>query len=205
MKRQHVREIARLYRDSFDRYVATIISPPEQPTVFTFITDFRSLPMPLTCIAELRQTLLDRVPSCGAALSISVPLHQSIDGLANALSKQEASFAFLRSIPNEHDRISAYFGLRTSNGNIDERYPHLMSAIISFVDDGIYFPMLLCEVLTAHGHSLAKSYGRRSPKVSTITYRGVEDETDLLPDRANFPDFERSFRPSAPAPAGHKT
>jgi len=192
-------EMARAYETSFLEYVDTIVHPPQVLTQYTVIFDFRSLPMPFTCIAELRRTLLDRVSSCSSAIAVSVPLHQGIDGLAHVLSQRENVFAALRKLPLE-DRVAAYFGLRKSNGDIDESYSALMTGLISYVDDGIYFPMLLCDILIAHGKRLAEQYGKSAPKVGKVSYQAIA-EADLIPDPVNYPDFEKHFRPKPPAPS----
>lgn len=195
MKRQHVLGMSKLYRRSFDEFVATHINPPNVPTEHVVITDYRALAMPVTTIGELRSTLAERVASCGSAMNIVAHLNQSIDGLSKVLAGRESTFALLRQ-KNEADRIKTYFGLPDSNGNIDERYPNEMTAIQGYVDDGIYFPMLLCEVLAAHGKKLAQAYGRRAPKVSNIEYQPFPE--GILPDPAGYPDFENQYR-SAPS------
>jgi hypothetical protein len=158
MKRQQVIPMAAVYKKGFDDYIALLRNPPQTPTEYTFITDYRILGMPLTAIEELRAVLLDRISSSGAALSISIVLHQCIAGLTSILAVREATFAELRKLPPS-ERIDAYFGLRNSLGHIDQSFCEQLSGVISYVDDGIYFPILLCEILTAHGTRLRRSYG----------------------------------------------
>ncbi len=203
MKRQHTLSMSRMYESTFHEYARVLRAPSQQGLVFEFITDFRVLQTPLTCIVELRQTILERVKSSIGAIHISVTLHQSIDSLGLVLDRLPQSIERLRAIPADGDRIIGYFGLKTPGGHIDSSYSDNISAIFSFVDDGIYFPMLLCEVLTAHGKKLAKEYGRNPPAVKTITYKEFEDP-DLLPDRALYADFERIYR-SPPPPEKPKT
>jgi hypothetical protein len=148
--------------------------------------------MPLTCIIELRQTILEKVKSSIHAINISVSLHQSLDGLSVVLKRIPEDIARLRAQPDAA-RIITYFGLRTPAGNVDTSYSDDISALFSFVDDGIYFPMLLCEVLTSHGQNLAKEFGKNPPKVKAITYKAFEDP-DLLPDRSYYADFEQTYR-----------
>jgi hypothetical protein len=197
VKRQHVVMMAAFYKRQFDEYVQLVLHPPAQPTEYAFITDFRSLTPPLTSIVELRRTLDERVSSFGKAISVSVTLHQSIQSLGQVLVARERNFEKLRLLPTQ-DRLCAYFGLLNGAGNLDEAYPNLMTAIVEYVDDGIYFPMLLCELLEIHGRSLAKRYGRNSPVINSIKY-GPE-ESGLLPDRTKYPDFERDFRPRTSMP-----
>jgi hypothetical protein len=192
MKRQNVRGMAALYKRSFDEFIAVQITPPVVPTEIAVIFDIRTLTMPLTSISELRKTLLERVPTAGAAISISVVLHQCISSLADILVARENVLALLHAM-NVEDRTLAYFGLRTADGHIDERYPDLLNATISFVDDGIYFPILLCEVLVTHGERLRKAYGKGAPEVKPIIYKAVT-EAGLMPDFANYPDFEKAYR-----------
>ncbi len=196
MKRQHIMSMAKMYEATFQEYVALLQNPPAQPMEFEFITDFRALAMPLTCIVELRQTILDKVKSSVAAISISVPLHQSIESLRGVLALRERSFERLRMLPPAQ-RIIAYFGLRTPEGHIDTSFSDALSAIISYVDDGIYFPILLCEILTAHAQKLAKEYGKNAPQVKTINYQEIAGAA-FLPDRANYPDFEKTYRSPLP-------
>lgn len=203
MKRQHTLGMSRMYQRTFDEYTRVLRTPPNQPTIFEFIADFRVLQMPLTCIVELRQTILEKVKSSIGAINISVSLHQSIDSLGLVLERLPQSIERLRAMPNDGDRIIGYFGLKTPQGHIDASYSDNVTAIFSYVDDGIYFPMLLCEVLTAHGKLLAEEYGKNAPAVKTITYEKFEDP-DLLPDRTYYPDFERIYR-SPPPPKKPKT
>ncbi len=199
MKGQHVIGMAAIYKRDFDAYIAVLVNPPAVPTQYNFIGDFRVLQMPVTPIDELRRVLLERVQSCGAAISISVVLHQCINSLAQILALRDETFGILRAM-NDADRVRAYFGLKTSNGNIDERNPNQVSAIIRYVEDGIYFPILLVEVLIAHGERLRTAYGRGAPTISKITYKRVAN-AGLLPDPAEYPDFEEVYRPpKGPAP-----
>jgi len=193
MKRQYILGMSRMYEKTFQEYVGVLRAPPQHPQVFEFITDFRVLQMPLTCIIELRQTILEKVKSSIGAIHISITLHQSIDSLGLVLRRLPQDIERLRAIQADGDRIIAYFGLKTADEHIDTSYPDDIGAIFSFVDDGIYFSMLLCEVLTAHGKKLAKEYGRNPPAVKTITYKEFED-TDLLPNRVYYPDFEKIYR-----------
>ena len=202
MKRQHTLGMSKIYQGAFMEYVQVLQNPPNQPTLFEFITDFRILQMPLTCIVELRQTILEKVKSSIAAINISVSLHQSIDSLGLVLARYPQNVEQLRAMPDA-DRIIAYFRLRTPQGHIDTSYSDNVSAIFAYVDDGIYFPMLLCEVLTAHGNKLAKEYGKNPPSVKTIAYQEFEIP-DLLPDRTFYPDFEKTYR-STPLPPKAKT
>lgn len=192
IKRQHVMGMAALYKHAFDDFIAVLITPPVVPTEISVLFDIRTLTMPLTPIAELRKTLLDRVPGAGAAISISVVLHQCIASLTEVLVAREKTLASLYAM-NVEDRAYAYFGLRTVGGHIDERYADEVNGIISLVDDGIYFPMLLVELLVTYGERLRKAYGRNAPEVKPITYQKVAED-GLMPDPANYPDYEKAYR-----------
>lgn len=192
VKRQHTRGMLELYKRDFDRYIAILVNPPTVPTVFEFINDFRELDVPFTPIVELRETLLDRVPSAGAALSVATVLQQTIDSFKNLIEARNRSIERLKLL-NEEDRASAYYGIRNRQGHLDERYADQMSGLRSTVDNGIYFPMLLCDMLTDHGAKIRDQHGRGAPKISTITYGAFE--VGLLPDPTEFPDFEKNFRP----------
>jgi hypothetical protein len=51
---------------------------------------------------------------------------------------------------------------------------HLSSgSILSYVDDGIHFPILPVDVPLAHGKRLRNAYGRGAPLVPPITYKAV--------------------------------
>ncbi|MES2291786.1 MAG: hypothetical protein V4527_00625 [Pseudomonadota bacterium] len=192
IKKHHVRDMMPLYKRGFDAFIAVLMNPPDKPRLFEFINDFRELDVPYTAIVELRETLLNRVPSSGGALSIAIALQQCIESFENLLENRNRTIDRLRAM-NEEDRVCAYFGVRNPRGHIDERYADQMTGLLSMVDSGIYFPMLLCEVLTAHGNKVAQQLGRGAPKVAKISYAPFEE--GLLPDPAEFPDYEDSFRP----------
>jgi hypothetical protein len=51
---------------------------------------------------------------------------------------------------------------------------HLSSgSILSYVDDGIHFPILPVDVPLAHGKRLRNAYGRGAPLVPPIAYKAV--------------------------------
>jgi hypothetical protein len=197
MKCRHTLGMSSTYKRTFDEYVTVLCAPPPPPLHFEYVEDLRVLQMPLTCIVELRQTILEKVKSSVEAINISVRLHQSIDSLSVVLERQPQIIEQLRAIPQASDRLIRYFGLKTPQGHIDTSFSDNVSAIFFFVDDGIYFSMLLCEVLTAHGRVLAKEYGKNPPKVKAIVNPEFEDP-EILPDKAYFLDFERIFRTPSP-------
>ena len=199
IKRQHVKSLGETYARDFEKF-AVFLSlprppPPAPPALYVFVADFRTFPMPLTPVVELRETILNRIQTSVRAISISIPLHQCIDSFATVLGARVAVFQRIRALPDA-DKVAVYFGLRTSAGDIDETYPDLMLGLCNNVDDAIYFSILLEEILVAHGNTLAKRYGRASPKILKIDNSNVP--ADLLPDRANYPDFERIFRAIIP-------
>jgi hypothetical protein len=190
VKLQHVRPLEETYKRDFTEFVR-ITTMPSPPPVYNFIADFRVFPMPLTPIAELRETILSRIQSATRAISVSVPLHQSISTLTGVGQLRAAAIQALRQ-RSDADRVAAYFGLRESSGNFDESYPGLIFGLSSCTDDAIYFSMLLSELLIAHGKRLAKQYGRKAPRVVTFEYKDVEP--GLLPDRVNYIQYEKQFR-----------
>jgi hypothetical protein len=193
MKRQHIRGMAEIYKRGFERYIAVLTNPPNKPTVFEFISDFRELDVPFTPIAELRQNLLDRVLTYGPGLSVTMVLQQSIASFANLIEARHRSIARMKSIGDDQERARIYFGVRTSDGHIDERFADQITGLQVMTDNCIYFSMLLCEILSAHGEKIKKQLGRGAPNISKITYGPFEE--GLLPDPRDFPDFEKQFRP----------
>jgi hypothetical protein len=198
LKRQHVNPLLDAYRRSFGEYVAFMAQqhppPPAPPAVLTILFDLRTLQVPLTPIAELRSTILSRSPNSSHAISLSVTLHQTISTLSEVIQKRNDMVLTLGTLPTEQ-RADICFGLRQSAGRIDETYPNLITGIWQHTDDAIYFSILLVDVLYAHGRALAKRYGRRAPRVLSVDRSRVP--TCLLPNSADYPDFEAQFRPPA--------
>jgi hypothetical protein len=191
-KRQNMRGMLERYKLSFDAFLAILATRLAHPTVFEYFVGFRELNVPFTPIAELRETLLDRVPSSGQALSIAIVLQQCITQFTGLIEARHRAIERLKPM-NDADKASAYFGLRNNEGHIDERYADQMTGLAAMTDNGIYFPMLLCEILTRHGEKLCEELGPKAPKVSKIEYGPFEPS--LLPDPADFSDFEKHFRP----------
>lgn len=196
LKGQHVSPMTRIYQKQFNDYVDLVIHPPVAKPIaqhiHTVAMNFHALAIPLTPITELRETILDRVPTSIQAISVSVILHQCIDSLASSLTDRLSTIEAIQAYPFEV-RPDVYFGLRNPRG-FDERYADSMTAIFNYTDDCIYFSMLLSDVLIRHGEKLGAKAGRNAPHVGKLDYSSVD--TALLPDHANYPSFEKTFRPA---------
>jgi len=192
IKRQHVIPLVARYSSHFLEFVRA--EAAGGAAGFKLIADFRTFPMPLTPIAELRETILTRVQSSTRAISISIPLHQCIDNIEAIIARRDEAIKTLQAYQTIQ-RIDAYFGLRDSAGNIDERYPDLLLGMLNNTDDIVYFSMLLSDILTQHGSVLVAKYGRRAPHIVKLDYSNVA--SDLLPDRTAYPDYEAHFRVKA--------
>jgi hypothetical protein len=197
LKGQHLVSIDERYREQFEGYFTSVVAPTQSPIPRELIlhADFRVVSAPHTMIEQLQRTITDRVTRSLAAQMLIGNLTRSVQTFVHTLDQRTMLIQQMREIQPAR-QLLLYLGLPDANGNVDDTYPDVMTAMMAYINDCIYFSALMVEVLARHGKALRRAYGWRAPKVVELD---MTDEriTPLMPDRAHYPDFELQFRPPA--------
>jgi len=139
--------------------------------------------------AELQEIVISGILHSPQAHIIAVQSRQCAESFSAALASRNALCEEVKSL-NTPQRISIYLGLTGPSGG-DLRYPALIDAIEHYVDDCIYFPMLLQEMLKHYVDSIRFKMLWRAPRALTFDYSKA---APWMPNRSAYDDFEIQFR-----------
>lgn len=190
---QHIKGL----KDNYDSQVRSLkefkknkeagIVPSEQP--FEYVADFETF-LPLQVPIEiLKKILFEKISLTGRPLSLVTALSLCIDTLNEQLENRNGIILKCKESSLSYIELSnIYFGLPDENGHVDKNYPHSIEAVWRQIRDAIFFSKLLGEDLTKHGKSIAKSYGKKSPKIHSFEF-GKAIEKGLIPDEENYSDW----------------
>ena len=170
--------------------------PPELP--FEYEANFQTImPVPVT-VEVLRKLLFEKISVVGRPLTLIATLSQCIDGLNTSLEQRNEIIEKFKANHPESPAVSAsiYFGIPSEDGHVDTRYPDSVRAISAQTDDCIFFSKLLGEDLFEHGEELAKTFGRKSPKIQKIDFQKTE-QNGLIPDSKLYLDWINMNKGSA--------
>ncbi|MDT2022814.1 hypothetical protein [Methylocella sp. CPCC 101449] len=183
LKKQYVNPLVEAYES---QNVARKAHPKGEP--FHYRLDLLNLTPPFSPIDELRQILGEKITPDGKALVLLTPLVQSIQGVADTLTRRDAWIAEIKKLPDSSDKLKAamFFGLPQEGGLIDDRYPTFVKGLKDQTDDCIAFSILLAEALLKYGERLAMLYGEGAPKISKAHYGKAKS---LLPDMTLYQDW----------------
>jgi hypothetical protein len=188
-KKQQVRDLVITYetqnsaRKVHHQNIAAGLLPPGAP--FQYSVVLQTLLPPFSPIEELRRLLEEKISTDLNPLILLTPLIQSIAGLADSFGQRNQFIEEFRMLPLNSDAIKAalYFGLESSIGHIDDRYPNLIDAISKQTDDCIAFSILLARALIKHGKRLGAKYGADAPRIAEPN---LSKAGDLVPDLALY-------------------
>lgn len=160
---------------------------PAQP--FIYQADLLELTPIQTPIETLKNLSLGQISINTRAVTFLLTLSQSIDNYNKSLEFRNKIIYKCRGLEGNQSQIAKiYFGLPNEDGSIDKSYPDTIEGLYKLTDDCIFFSKTLCENLTTHGHSLAKSYGKNSPLIPKIQPAKAES-LGLLPNEKNYKDY----------------
>lgn len=151
--------------------------------------DLLTIRFPEVPIDPLRHVIFTKLNSARVVMVLT-PLMQSVTELAVSIThRNQLDEEFLHLPPEE--ALDRYFGLRQPNGTINEVFPHLMMALESQDNEGLYFSELLIGELQRYGNHLRAQLGKSAPAIAAVDLsRAVE----FMPKREDYPDWERQFR-----------
>jgi len=194
MRSQYVIPMGVAYLSRFHEFVAVErgLRPLPAGGKNTMMADMRFVHPPTMPIAELKALLQSPMSTSAYGRALVGCLAQSVEALLVMIHLRNA---IVQTFPtmNDETKTNIYFGLRSIEGFIDERYPDCMEGMNSNSEDVAYFSELLIEILMAHGEKLAAQYGRDSPRIVTIDLSQARADGRLA-NRAQYPSFENQFR-----------
>lgn len=186
MKKQHVKSLINDYRAERKKAGEAQASGAR---VIEVSMNMMTLNVPYLAGDELQATVVNGVLRSAHANIIAVQARQSAESFMAVLKSRNELCAEIKAAPFQ-ERISIFLAQTDANGG-DLRYPALMDAIESYIDDCIYFSMLLQDVLKAHVDRIRRKMWWRAPRALSFDYSKA---VEWLPDRAHYTDFENEFR-----------
>lgn len=159
---------------------------------FRYAPDLRTLSAPFTPIQELTRVLLDRVGTCRAQILLA-PLFQNIDGLAYAMDSRNSWISEFRLLLERPDNRKSdwYFGVRSTDGMLDTRYPSMIEALEAETDGCIGFALELSKSLREYGEKLKKKNPRFTLPTIGEAFFDKAEEAGLIPDMKTYSEWGR--------------
>lgn len=153
----------------------------------------------LTSIEHLRQIVFDRVTASSKVLAIVDLLQRSIAAYNDyCLQRNKLIEEFKVDPPDPF----VYFGVE-NGGVADERHASILAAMLTFTDNSIQASKRLAEELVTHVNGLKATMRRRQrARIPTIQHRDFSRVSELMPDPAQFNDWEAMFQYFRPLGAG---
>jgi hypothetical protein len=167
--------------------------------------DFRAHEPPKVPMTMVERFVLGKVSIRGRALAAAMELMGAVDDLEKSIELRNELIAETQKAgsPQPRTLVEKYFGLRTAEGIVDNRYRSNVEAIIQKTDDCIFFSHLLADDLLAFGSALRKQHARRLrtglPQLTTIDWSHVIG-TGLIPSKDTYKDWLKGFPTSGASP-----
>lgn len=196
LKKQHVKNLHENYakqREAFDKEMA---KPPQQRTPMTFAIDMQTLSLEWGPVDILQEKIFSQISAVGRPLNLASIIAVEFHALAKALNARNAIIESNKAENVTHLPLEYYFGLPNAQGNVNQDWPALISAIYFHTDCGIFFAHLLCKDLMDHGERivvrLTRQYGCHSNRVSTSDFSDVD--AGIIPSEDNFRDWLEKYK-----------
>jgi hypothetical protein len=125
----------------------------------------------------------------------------AIESLREAIETRTALSIEIRNRTDKTDAALAalYFGAKTSEGHIDERYRSNWEAIYLYTDDSIFFARIVASDLVKYGNSLRRRHLWRYwlwlPKMQDADWT-LAEKAGLLPSNSLYENWLKGFRTS---------
>ena len=158
-----------------------------------FCFDLHTMQQVWTPVEALNNIVANRILSGSRPSILAAALTQAIHNLQQSILRRNELVEQFKGQKTDYI-MPRYFGYERPGGHLDTTYPDLVSGIIQYTDDCLYFGMLLSEILTKRGRSLAAQLGSMAPPINEADFAEMEQE-GLMPDHSRYPGYERSFRP----------
>ena len=164
---------------------------------FEFLADFRSLALPPMPLDVLQRQMFEKLSVSGRPPRLQIALAQSAHSVVEFVQKRNEliqSFKASNYLPEK--LFNLYFGLRDSDGHINDEYASSLRAIHSFTEDGIYFGVMLCDDLALHAkdlsHHFFMEFGESGPPPASVDFSKARAR-GLIPDAAKYLDWTNGF------------
>jgi hypothetical protein len=165
----------------------------EPGEIFELETDFKKLPILALSTEPLSNLLYERISLAGKPILALTTLLQSFNDLTAQTKQRNAiidGFMARSPIPPQQ-LIPQYFGLKNSQGIIDQTFSDLIEAIAIQLNNCIFFSDLLCKELIQHRDQLQERYGRGAPKKISPSLESVDPA--LMPNPDDFKKWTSAF------------
>jgi len=203
LKKQHVRPLRDQYMgakralDDFLEAAKTHTGP--QPPVFEFSLDLRTITPVKVPTEMLNRSLFEKISIRGRALAAAVDLVGAIDGLDKTIRYRNDLIEEVQKGPplSHEERAQKYFGQKTEEGIIDERFPSSVEGIYVQTDDCIFFSRILADDLFEYGMKLRNRYAwkfrLRTPKLSEADW-SIAEKDGLIPPTEQYKNWLQGFK-----------
>jgi hypothetical protein len=157
--------------------------------------DLSSFPQPVIPLEPLRALVFERLSAPARALSALSSLDQVLDALKDLIVRRETIARSFQQM-DEKEALARYFGTPLEGGSVDHQYPDALLGIERYVDDAIFFSMILCEDLIRHARKqtaeLRSGVGIRQ-EVLDVSF---EEPTrkGLVPEKSKYGGWLAGFR-----------
>jgi hypothetical protein len=198
LKGQHVKQLKEVYDAKKNELFETIkkrnsgLLPPG--IAFEFSADFQTLSPMSTPVEKLENIIIDRLTERRRAVIFASSLTQIIHALNGATTERnELIEEFRKSGPHTQEKLfQFYFSLPDQQGNVDNRYDSIVTAISRYTDDVIFFSKSIADDLSAHGRALGNNFESKfRTKAPSVGKLKVKDgQLGLLPDPKEYSSWD---------------
>jgi len=196
VKKQNVKPLCDTYEAQRAEFIEWMKNRKQDEEI-PFPADMETMDIVRVPMEALQRILFERISTPTRALSLVAVLDRTIQGLNNYIKlRNELCNDFRKT--GVHPAI--FYGLPLPNGR-DDRYRSTLKAIRNYIDDVIHFSIMLGNDLVKYANAeRAKLPSRRQALVPTIANADFSKAADMLPDPANYRDWETMFVRAEPPP-----
>jgi hypothetical protein len=151
---------------------------------------------PLNPIETLIDIVYNKINCESRPLSLVQMIEQYSFNLNNLINKRFQLTESFKSLPQELV-IYYYFGKKINESVINEEYPDVLDGIHSYLDNLIFFALLLSQDLEKHGDNLAERFRKEFdidiPKINKLNFTKSR-EKGLMPSPDEYKDWVDCFK-----------
>jgi len=150
---------------------------------FEFSADLKILSPLRPPIPALEKLLYDKIDASHSILALFGFLTQSIDNLDWAMRERNAIIEQLQASPSKShtERAQIHFGLASSEGHSDSRYPDCILAMSRYTNDSIVFSYAIAKQMVRDGEALRLKIGKEAPSLVQPDFERIES-LKIIPD-----------------------
>ncbi|MFO1097950.1 MAG: hypothetical protein U1E81_06665 [Xanthobacteraceae bacterium] len=155
--------------------------------------------LPLKTPTEILETyVFEKISIRGRALAAAVDLVSAIDSLDKSMKYRNDLIAEIQQAkPPPELLILRYFGQKTAEGTIDERFRLNIKALYAQPDNCIFFSRVLADDLYDYAVHLRRKNAWKLrfnfPKLSRVDW-SIAERADLIPPTKEYSQWLRGFK-----------